>query len=392
MASPGLGPASWLLEFLSPVAPEITAPHEPEMRRALSLFTVAVILGSCGGRLTPTPRSAPTLSTLGTAATAASASGGTLPTAPSISTPSATPEGPFPGGLLIADEGNGRLIVVNSAKRIVWHFPVAGSLPAGQGFSADDGFISPDSRTITANEEERHVVVRIDIATRKVIWEYGHYGRPGSAPGYLNTPDDAYPLANGDVLIADIRNCRVIEVAPDKQIVRQWGRTGVCVNHPPQTYYAPNGDTPLPDGGMLITEIGGSRVIRLDAAGHVVFNIHVPTVYPSDAQLDMRGNVVVSDYANPGAVVAVTPTGRLLWRYAPRSGTGRLDHPSLAIPLADGTIVLNDDFRHRVLLLDPRSGRILWQYGHTGVAGSRAGYLSTPDGLDPLPVGAVPGT
>ena len=27
----------------------------------------------------------------------------------------------------------------------------------------------------------------------------------------------------------------------------------------------------------------------------------------------------------------------------------------------------------------------MWQYGHTGVAGSGPGYLNTPDGLDPVP-------
>jgi hypothetical protein len=147
--------------------------------------------------------------------------------------PAANTRGLFPGGLLIADRGNGRLLVVNGAGRILWQFPVAGSLPLGQAFAADDAFVAPDGRTITANEEYLHVVVRIDIASRRVIWEYGHYRVTGAAAGYLNRPDDAYPLANGDVVLADIRNCRVIEIAPDKRIVRQWGRTGVCVDDPP---------------------------------------------------------------------------------------------------------------------------------------------------------------
>jgi PQQ-like domain len=313
-------------------------------------------------------------------------------TAPAVS-PSlpATPQGLFPGGLLVADRGNGRLIIVNHDKRIVWRFPVAGSLPRGQAFSADDAFLAPDGRTITANEEAYQVVVRIDVATRRVVWEYGHFGRRGSAPGYLNTPDDAYPLANGDVVIADIRNCRVIEVAPDKRIVRRWGRTGMCRSHPPTSYRDPNGDTPLPDGGLLITEIGGARVVRLDARGGVMFDIHVPAVYPSDAQLDPEGNVVLSDYTNPGAILAVSPRGRLLWRYGPHAGSGRLDHPSLALPLPDGTIVLNDDFRQRVLLLDPQTGRVLWQYGRTDRPGAGADRLRIPDGLDPVPIGTVPG-
>lgn len=299
--------------------------------------------------------------------------------------------GLFPGGLLIADRANGRLLIVNQAKRIVWSFPGPGSLPAGQGFSADDAFLSPDGRTIVANEEMHQVVVRIDIATRRVVWEYGHWNWAGSAPGYLHTPDDAYPLRNGDVVVADIRNCRVIEIAPDKRIVRIWGRTGVCVNQPPVAYASPNGDTPLPDGGLLITEIGGSRVIRLSASGRVIFNVHVPASYPSDAQLDVHGNVVLADYANPGAVLSVSPTGRLLWRYAPPGGPGWLNHPSLAMPLRDGTVVVTDDFRQRVILLDPRTGHILWQYGLTGQAGRSGGRLWIPDGLDPVPVGTVPG-
>jgi outer membrane protein assembly factor BamB len=115
-----------------------------------------------------------------------------------------------------------------------------------------------------------------------------------------------------------------------------------------------------------------------------VFDIHVPTLYPSDAQLDANGDVVVADYSSPGAVVAVSPSGHLVWRYGPTSGPGRLDHPSLAVPLPNGLVILNDDFRHRVLLLDPLTGRIVWQYGHTGLPGRGPGYLSIPDGLDPV--------
>ncbi len=364
------------------------------MGRMFTLVVTGILLAGCGGA-TPTPSASvttPSAHPIAASASPSTATGPASPAGPSLApAPSPALAGPFPGGLLIADRGNDRLIVVNNAGRIVWQFPVAGSLPAGQAFSADDAFIAPDGRTITANDEDLEVVLRIDIATRKVIWEYGHYGVAGSTLGYLHTPDDAYPLANGDVLVADIGNCRVIEIGPDKHIVRQWGRTGLCVDHPPETYGEPNGDTPLPDGGLLITEIRGPRVVRLDAAGHVVFSIRVPVAYPSDAQLDAQGNVVVSDYSNPGAVVAVTPAGKLLWRYGPLSGAGRLDHPSLAVPRADGTVVLNDDFRDRVLLLDPRSGRVLWQYGVTDQAGSGPGLLSIPDGLDQLPPGVIPG-
>jgi outer membrane protein assembly factor BamB len=293
----------------------------------------------------------------------------------------------FPGGLLIADRGNGRLLVVDDAGRILWKFPVAGSLPAGETFSADDAFISPDGKTIVSNEEENQVIVRIDIATKKIVWEYGQFGHPGGGPGFLWNPDDAYPLANGNITVADIKNCRIIEISPDKKIVRQWG-SGVCSDNPPHSYGQPNGDTPLPDGGMLVTEIYGSRVVRLSAAGKVLFDIHVPLHYPSDAQLLPDGNVLVVDYWDPGSLIVVNPqSGRVVYRYAPRHGPGKLNHTSLALPLPDGTYVLNDDYRHRVVVIDPTSSSIVWTYGHTSKAGSADGFLNTPDGVDVMPAG-----
>jgi outer membrane protein assembly factor BamB len=294
----------------------------------------------------------------------------------------------FPGGLLIADRGNGRLLAVDDAGTILWRFPDAGSLPVGQKFSADDAFISPDGKTIVANEEDNQVIVRIDIATRKVIWEYGQFGHPGGGPGQLWNPDDAYPLANGDITVADIKNCRILEISPGKQIVRQWGKTGVCRDDPPRTYGQPNGDTPLPDGGMLVTEIFGSRVVRLSATGKVLFNIHVPLHYPSDAQLLSNGTVLLVDYFDPGALIVVDPkTGKVVYRYGPNHGAGKLNHTSLALPLTDGTYVLNDDFRDRVVVIDPVSNSIVWTYGHNQQASATDGYLNDPDGVDVAPVG-----
>jgi len=362
---------------------------------ALALLTIGRAPAS------PDPSSGPLPASSNGAATAGDPSDGSVaalaspslaPPSPAASTPPSSPPpvaGRFGVGLLIADRGNGRLLIVDDAKHILWRFPVAGSLPKGQRFSADDAFLAPDGRTIVANDEGHQVIDRIDIASRRVIWQYGHYDTFGSAAGFLHTPDDAYPLANGDIVVADIRNCRILEISHAKRIVRHWGHAGDCSHRPPTSFDNPNGDTPLPDGGLLITEIGGSRVVRLNRDGRVVFDIHVPVRYPSDAQLDATGNVIVVDYSNPGAILRVSPKGRVLWRYGPRSGRARLDHPSLAIPLADGTIALNDDFRNRVIVVDPRTDRIVWQYGRTDVRGRGPGLLFIPDGIDIIPLGTM---
>ena len=302
-------------------------------------------------------------------------------------TPNATTQR-FPGGLLIADRLNDRLVVVDDAGTILWRFPVDGSLPPGETFSADDAFVTPDGKSIIANEESNQVVVRIDIASQKVVWQYGTYGMKGSSIDQLSTPDDAYPLANGDISVADIRNCRIIEVSSASQIVKQFGTPGTCIDNAPTSFAQPNGDTPLPDGGMLVTEIDGSRVVRLSAAGDVMYDVAVPVRYPSDAQLLPNGDIVVVDYSNPGAVVVVDPqTGATVYRYGPSSGPGKLNRPSLAVPLADGTFAVSDDYDNRVVVIDPNTSSIVWSYGHDGQASSADGYLNLPDGINVAPVG-----
>jgi outer membrane protein assembly factor BamB len=374
-------------------------------RRPLLLTALAVFaLGAGIVLLTRPPAGSLTAAVLPTAtlpATAAPAATETAPAAttpvptttadPGTAAPSAQPiaAGPFAGGVLIADRANGRILAVGDGGQILWRFPASSAaLPAGQAFAADDAFLDPSGTSIVANDETHDVIDRIDIASGRITWQYGTYGRAGSRITQLHTPDDAYPLANGNIVVADIENCRILEIAPDKSIAHQWGQTGVCRHQAGVTFARPNGDTPLPDGGLLVTEIGGSRVVRLSADGRVVFDIHVPVAYPSDAQLDANGNVIVVDYSTHGQVVAVSPTGHLVWRYAPTSGPGALNHPSLATPLANGLVSVNDDFRHRLVVIDPRSGHIVWQYGRTDIHGTRTGYLNTPDGHQPLPAGA----
>ncbi|MEA2315205.1 MAG: hypothetical protein QOI03_1897, partial [Solirubrobacteraceae bacterium] len=72
-------------------------------------------------------------------------------------------------------------------------------------------------------------------------------------------------------------------------------------------------------------------------------------------------------------------------RYGPTGGHGRLDHPSLAMALPNGDIAVNDDYRDRVVVIDPRTSKIVWQYGHTDRPGTATGYLNTPDGMDFVP-------
>jgi hypothetical protein len=296
----------------------------------------------------------------------------------------------LPGYLLIADRGNNRIIVVDPRGHTVFTYPSAADLAAGRRlFFNDDTFVEPGGRYLIANEEDNHAIIQVGIQSHQLQLLFGHPGQPGSDSTHLNTPDDAYMLPSGIWTVADAYNCRILFVR-DHQILRQIGQSAVCRHDPPGYLGAVNGDTPLPDGGVLVSEINGSWIDNFSATGQLRHSFQAPVGYPSDPQPLPGGRILLADYSRPGHVLILDQSGRVLWRYGPDSGPGMLDHPSLAMALPNGDIAVNDDYRNRCVVINPRTNRIVWQYGRTDVAGTAPGYLNTPDGMDFIP--ATPGT
>jgi hypothetical protein len=374
----------------------------------LAAVLVVLLASTTGG--SSTHRSAASATSRVAAATASRASGGPLAPAsagglPALWAPAnvvgdqpgtkmayalASKQPSLPGYLLIADRGNNRIIVVDPAGRNVFTYPSAADLKAGRKlFFNDDTFVEPGGHYLIANEEDNDDIVQIGIQTHQLQILFGHPGQIGSDSTHLYTPDDAYALPDGSWTVADAYNCRILFVR-NHRILRQIGHTSVCRHDPPGYLAAVNGDTPLPDGGVLVSEINGSWIDNFSSTGALRFSFHAPVGYPSDPQPLPGGRVLLADYSKPGHLLIMSRGGKVLWRYGPRSGPGMLNHPSLAMALPNGDIAVNDDYRHRCVVIDPRTKQIVWQYGHTDSPGTAHGYLNTPDGMDFIP--ATPGT
>lgn len=348
------------------------------MLMLVAVTTVAVVLG---------PGPLPALS-VGKPVVSTSEPADTDSPAPPVSAQPAPVVGPLiatgdpsalPGYLLVSDRGNSRVIELDPRGNIVWQFPPAGyhgPVPFDQN---DDAFFSPDHQQISTNEEFEHTIQVIDIKADRVVWLYGTPYVPGSGANHLNGPDDAYLLPDGRVMAADIKNCRILFISPNKQ-TSQLGHTGVCRHDPAHGYFAsPNGDAPSADGEhVVITEIGGSWVDVFGLPGlQYEYSFHSPAVYPSDAIMQPDGSFILTDYVDPGAVYRVDQQGHVLWKYA-----RNLDHPSIAIGLPNGFVGISDDYGDRVLIVDPSTNAIKWQYGVKNSPGRTAGHLYVPDGLD----------
>jgi hypothetical protein len=295
---------------------------------------------------------------------------------------------PGPAGfILIADRGNNRILVVSPQRRVVFRFPNSADLAAGRKlYFNDDTFVEPGGRALIANEEDNHAIVEVGIADHSLRVLFGHPRQVGRDATHLNTPDDAYGLPDGSITVADAYNCRILFIRAGK-ITRQYGRSGTCRHQPPHYLGAVNGDTPQPDGGVMVSEIPGHWVDSIGPSGQLEFAVRAPVSYPSDPQPLPGGRILLADYASRGRVIIIDHRGRILWSYGPASGPGRLDHPSLAMALPNGNIAVNDDFRQRVVVIDPRRHKIVWQYGHTDMSGTGPNFLHTPDGMDFIPAG-----
>ena len=102
-----------------------------------------------------------------------------------------------------------------------------------------------------------------------IVWSYGTPGSAGSGPGQLDKPHGVDRLANGNILVADEDAQRVIEIDWEtKDIPWQYGITDQAGDGPRQLK-EPNAARRLSDGDTLIADAGNARVLRVSADGTI---------------------------------------------------------------------------------------------------------------------------
>ena len=167
------------------------------------------------------------------------------------------------------------------------------------------------------------------------------------------------------------------------------------------------------DGNILIADQFNNRVIEIDPSGNIVFSYGDgsstagPTsiVAPNDAErINGRKTLIAATGAPAGSepscpngcpdnrVLIVNANGKILWQHGQAGVTGsgfnELSSPVQATYVRNARVLISDQGNQRVIRVK-KNHNIEWQYGQTGVPGSDADQVNNPNSAELLDNGNV---
>jgi hypothetical protein len=184
-------------------------------------------------------------------------------------------------------------------------------------------------------------------------------------------PQDCWMLPNGNVLFAYLNGAK--EVTKDKQVVWEYKAPEKVECHAAQ---------PLPNGNVLITECGSSRIIEVDRQGKIAKEIKLTTTTEKmhnqfrGTRKTPEGHYLVC-FKGEGKVVELDGDGKVL-REVKVPGD---PHEVVLLPNKNWLIDCGDG--HKVEEVDP-SDKVLWELNENDLPGNplrlMAGCQRLPNG------------
>lgn len=251
------------------------------------------------------------------------------------------------------DDGNGNLIDPRQVR------PLIGSdhVTADAGQNLNTSALALESGGNLAN-----IATKVPLANgATLLLSYG-IGIPDLTGLFgLNGPRDAFELANGNWLITDMLNQRVIEVnSKTKAIVWQYGTTGVAgsganqLNNPYSAIRLANGDT-------LIADCLNNRIIEVTPAGVIVWTVTGTSlglgsqlIWPTSVQMTDENTVVCGASTNyPHVLEIAYPAGTLVRDWSTNC-VPALSFPTYAHKIQGNEVEGQTDFNHwhHMLIVD----------------------------------------
>jgi len=281
------------------------------------------------------------------------------------------------GNIVIADQFNNRVIEIDpETHNVVWQFGDGSDKPgahsivgtndaervgeftliSGTGIPAATPALPGCSDPVNGCPDNRVIVVD---EKGQIVWQYGQDGGvAGAGPNQLNVPVAATFLPNGDILITDQSNERVIEVNRKKEIVWQYGVTGVIGSAPctpgvtPGELNNPNSAELLENGHILIADENNNRVIEVDRTCNIIHTFTAGNTVSGAAFASRleNGNTLITD-SNNSRIVEVDANDSVVWQYFTNTRPGSIASPlpTRAVRLRNGNTLISDQFNNQVI-------------------------------------------
>lgn len=182
------------------------------------------------------------------------------------------------------------IVEIDRQGRLLWYLP-----PAVRSIGIASSVQLLDSDRFLVSDSFRHYATEID-RDGNIVWQFGEPENPSGQEHRLSSPNSASCLADGQRLIADTRNHRILSVYPD-------GRAR-SITLPDSGLCDPNYADVLPNGHYLVCDAGNERVIQLDQQGGIVWEYgdsiaerrHLS--YPRSVDLIGHNRYLVADTGN----------------------------------------------------------------------------------------------
>ena len=253
----------------------------------------------------------------------------------------------------------------------------------------------PTKVTIYVSDSSNERIIKTNYEKQK-LWQYGINGKKGINNGYLNWPFGVHSLPDGNLLIAEKSNHRVIEVDESGNIVWHYGNPnnifeggeGHNINELSYPLHAQR----LPYDNTLIVDSGNNRIIEVDKSGNIVkkwgseLSAGITNGLlnkPFYAEKLLNNNLLITD-KNNHRVIEVDENGNIVWQYGnptnifdggQGSGNNQLNNPVMAHRLVNGNTLITDKDNNRIIEVDSNKN-IVWTYA--GISGTDDNQLDNP--------------
>lgn len=278
-------------------------------------------------------------------------------------------------GALVTDERGNRVIIINSEGQITWEYGKFGTLQANKLKNPKFANFTNNQNILITDSGNSKI---IEVNHKKdTVWEFGT-GESKYGDNTLNSPNSCIKLANNNYLIADTCNKRVIEVNPLGQIVWQYGDIkdtkmfgkslwGALFDKNTSLLYNPVFAERLANGNTLISDTGNKRIIEVSNDRKTVWE------YPpkkSDKKDIFEGANFIHKYNNGNILYCLDKAcemdleGNIVWFYNKIQGDVnidwiyKVDNNSYLVSI---TRMVRRGINQEITMID-NTGKSIWKY------------------------------